>query len=234
MPSARHRLPDGSLPDCLADGIWLMAVCQTASGRHNVWQTQCLADSVWQTDAVCRTPQCQVPSPTWQEQGFWKFLLIDHFGEFLGKFACPDLSFLSIFQHILPQTFNLQKMPKFTLRGLCTFTVHPTWQEQGFWKFLSIHHFGEFLEKFACPDLSFLSIFQHFLPQTFNLQKCQYSRYGAFVPSLCIPHCRNKVSEKFCRSNILVNFWIKFNLHVRTLDYFWYFSTFFLKLFISK
>ncbi len=109
--------------------------------------------------------------PSWQEQGYAKILSTDHFGEFLEKFACPDLSFLSIFQHFLPQTFNLQKIPIFMLWGLCTFTVHSTWQEQGFGKILSIGHFGEYLEKFACPDLSFLSIFQHFLPQTFNLQK---------------------------------------------------------------
>ncbi len=158
-------------------------------------------------------------------------------------------------------------MPIFTLRGLCTFSMHPTWQEQkfhrstilvNFWKKLhartwvffrnfstfflkllisknanihatgplhlhcashmagtrfrnnlSINHFGEFLDKFACPDLSFLSIIQHFLPQTFNLQKITLR---AFAPSLCIPRGRNKVSEKFCR----------------------YFSTFFFKLLISK
>ncbi len=62
--------------------------------------------------------------------------------------------------------------------------------------------------------------------------KWQYSRYGAFVTSLSIPHGRNKVSKKFCRSTILVNFWK--NLHVRTLVFFQNFSTFFLKLLISK
>ncbi len=62
------------------------------------------------------------------------FLSIDHFGEFLEKFACPDFSFLSIFQHFLPRTFNLQKMPIFTLRGICTFAMRPSRQEQGYWK----------------------------------------------------------------------------------------------------
>ncbi len=123
-------------------------------------------------------------------------------------------------------------MPIFTLRGICTFSMHTSWQEQGFWKISSIDHFGEFLEKFACPDLSFLSKFQHFLAQTFNLQKWQYSLYSAFVPSLRIPRGRSKVSEKFRRSTILVNFWK--NLHVRTLVIFRYFNTFFLTLLISK
>ncbi len=109
--------------------------------------------------------------PTWQEQGFEFFLLIDHFGEFLENFACPDLSFLSIFRHFLPHTFNLQKMTISTLRGLCNFTVHSTWQEQGFEFFLLIEYFGEFLEKFEYPGLSFLSIFQHILPHSFNLKK---------------------------------------------------------------
>ncbi len=40
MPSGRCGVwQTPHLQDSLADGIWLMAVWQTASGRHSVWQT---------------------------------------------------------------------------------------------------------------------------------------------------------------------------------------------------
>ncbi len=75
----------------------------------------------------------------------------------------------------------------------------------------------------------FIRYFSTFFLKLLITKKYQYSCYGAFVPSLCIPHGRNKVSEKFCRSTILVNFWK--NLHVRTLVFFRYFSTFFIRYF---
>ncbi len=70
------------------------------------------------------------------------------------------LVFFRYFRHFLPQTFNLQTIPTFTLRGLCTFTVHQSHMAgTRIRNFLSIDHFGEFLEKFACPDLQNFSTF---------------------------------------------------------------------------
>ncbi len=123
-------------------------------------------------------------------------------------------------------------MPIFALRGLCAFIMHSTWQEVVLWNISSISHFGQFLKKIACPDLRLLSKYGQFLPQTFNLQKCQYSPCGAFAPSLCIPCGRKWFSGTFRPSAILVNFWKK--LHVWTLDFFRNFGHFFHKLLISK
>ncbi len=168
--------------------------------------------------------------PSWQEQGFWKILSINHFGEFLEKFACQ--SFLLKFQHFLPHTFNVQKWQYSRYGPFVPSPCIPHGRNKVSKKNCRSTILVNFWKKFVCPDLSFLSKFEHFLSLTFNLQKCQYSRYGALVPSLCIPHGRNKVSKIFCRSTILVNFWK--NLHVRTLVFFRKFSTFFLTLLISK
>ncbi len=124
-------------------------------------------------------------------------------------------------------------MPVFTPRGHCTFIMHPTWQEQHLWKNLSLHHFGEFLEKFECPDLSFVSKF--FSIFFLKLLISKNANIYATGP-LYLHYASHVAGTRFLKKFVHPPFSSIFlkNLHVRTLVFFQNFSTLFLKLSISK